>query len=266
MVDYLTLVRSERGGRSRTEEVGKISKALLQLAKEMAIPVIELAQLNRDSTKRPGKKPQSSDLRDSGEIEVDASCILMVRRHMDTEEGQNGLTEILMTKCRHARVGSCTVQQEGQYGRFATYAGSLPSDDEAGRRSVKLLRPALEALTAQKAHTLLADKEVFQNPRPLECWAGDQPIRKTMWHPAMKKAGVRYRRPYQTWHTYASMMLSAGEHPMWVAKQMGHSNWAMISRVYGKWTPHADKLAGSKAESIFATRARDECSLQGASE
>lgn len=137
VVDYLTLVRGDRAGRSRSEEVGKISKALLQLAKEMAIPVIELAQLNRESTKRVGKKPQSSDLRDSGEIEADASCILMVHRDMDTEEGQNGLTEILMTKCRHARVGSCIVQQEGQYGRFATFAGSLPSDDEveAGRGS-----------------------------------------------------------------------------------------------------------------------------------
>lgn len=137
VVDYLTLVRGDRAGRSRSEEVGKISKALLQLAKEMAIPVIELAQLNRESTKRVGKKPQSSDLRDSGEIEADASCILMVHRDMDSEEGQNGLTEILMTKCRHARVGSCIVQQEGQYGRFANFAGSLPSDDEveAGRGS-----------------------------------------------------------------------------------------------------------------------------------
>lgn len=137
VVDYLTLVRGDSTGRSRSEEVGKISKALLQLAKEMAIPVIELAQLNRESTKRVSKKPQSSDLRDSGEIEADASCILMVHRDMDTEEGQNGLTEILMTKCRHARVGSCIVQQEGQYGRFANFAGSLPSDDEveAGRGS-----------------------------------------------------------------------------------------------------------------------------------
>ncbi|MDR2309034.1 MAG: AAA family ATPase [Paucimonas sp.] len=137
VVDYLTLVRGDRAGRSRSEEVGKISKALLQLAKEMAIPVIELAQLNRESTKRVGKKPQSSDLRDSGEIEADASCILMVHRDMDSEEGQNGLTEILMTKCRHARVGSCIVQQEGQYGRFADFAGTLPSDDEieAGRGS-----------------------------------------------------------------------------------------------------------------------------------
>lgn len=136
----------------------------------------------------------------------------------------------------------------------------------AGRRSVKLLRPAFEALTAQKAHTFLADKEVFQNPRTLERWTGDQPIRKTMWHPAMKKAGVRYRRPYQTRHTYASMMLSAGEHPMWVAKQMGHSDWTMIARVYGKWIPQADKLAGTKAEAAFAASPEGDASLQRASE
>lgn len=122
----------------------------------------------------------------------------------------------------------------------------------AGRRSVKLLRPALEALTAQKAHTFLADNEVFQNPRTLQRWAGDQPIRKTMWHPAMKKAGVRYRRPYQTRHTYASMMLSAGEHPMWVAKQMGHSDWTMIARIYGRWMSNDDESMGKKAVETWA--------------
>lgn len=123
----------------------------------------------------------------------------------------------------------------------------------AGRRSVKLLRPAMEALKAQKEHTFLADAEVFQNPRTLERWAGDGPIRKTMWVPAMKKAGVRYRRPYQTRHTYASMMLSAGEHPMWVAKQLGHTDWTMIARVYGRWMPSADLTAGEKAESVWLT-------------
>lgn len=122
----------------------------------------------------------------------------------------------------------------------------------AGRRSVKLLRPAMEALRAQKVHTFLADSEVFQNPRTLERWAGDQPIRKTMWMPAMKKAGVRYRRPYQTRHTYASMMLSAGEHPMWVAKQMGHSDWTMIARIYGRWMPSADDMSGERAENLWA--------------
>ena len=75
--------------------------------------------------------------------------------------------------------------------------------------------------------------------------------RKTMWHPAMKKSAVRYRRPYQTRHTYASMMLSAGEHPMWVAKQMGYIDWTMIARVYGRWMPSADSDAGGEAEELW---------------
>ncbi|PRA14321.1 MULTISPECIES: Arm DNA-binding domain-containing protein [Pseudomonas] len=128
----------------------------------------------------------------------------------------------------------------------------------AGRRSVKLLRPALEALKAQKAHTFLADAEVFQNPRTLERWTGDGPIRKTMWVPAMKKAGVRYRRPYQTRHTYASMMLSAGEHPMWVAKQMGHTDWTMIARVYGRWMPNSSEDVGSKAVALWGSKVSGE--------
>jgi len=131
MVDYLGLVQSERRGRTRSEEVGAISKALLRLAKELDVPVIELSQLNRDSTKRVGKRPQASDLRDSGEIEADASCIILVHRDMDSEEGQNGVTELIMPKCRHAKVGSCIVQQQGEYGRFVDFCGnSYPSDEE----------------------------------------------------------------------------------------------------------------------------------------
>lgn len=122
----------------------------------------------------------------------------------------------------------------------------------SGKRRIKLLAPAMEALVAQKAHSFLAGTEVFQNPRTMERWKGDQPIRKTMWARAVKKAGVRYRRPYQTRHTYASMMLSAGEHPMWVAGQMGHSDWTMIARVYGRWMPAADDTAGSKAVTTWS--------------
>lgn len=121
----------------------------------------------------------------------------------------------------------------------------------AGRREVKLLQGAVEALTAQKAHTYLVGAEVFQNPQTLARWAGDQPIRKTLWQYALKRAGVRYRYPYQTRHTYASMMLSSGEHPMWVARQMGHKDWSMIIRRYGRWMPDADSQAGSRAEAVF---------------
>lgn len=149
------------------------------------------------------------------------------------------------------------LREEVMVSRAMTQAGKGKAETTktaAGRRSVKLLRPAMEALKAQKTHTFLADAEVFQNPRTLDRWAGDGPIRKTMWVPAMKKAGIRYRRPYQTRHTYASMMLSAGEHPMWVAKQMGHTDWTMIARVYGRWMPTVNYNAGNKAISAFATK------------
>jgi len=62
---------------------------------------------------------------------------------------------------------------------------------------------------------------------------GDSYIRYE-WQKLIKRAGVKYRNPYQTSHTYASMMLSAGEHPMWVADQMGHADWTIIAKVYGK--------------------------------
>lgn len=121
----------------------------------------------------------------------------------------------------------------------------------AGTRKVKLLGPALNALLAQKAHTFLAGNEIFQNPRTLERWSGDGPIRKTCWQYALKAVGVRYRRPYQTRHTYASMMLSAGESPMWVAAQMGHADWGMIRKTYGKFMPDAIPDAGEKAVGIY---------------
>jgi integrase len=124
---------------------------------------------------------------------------------------------------------------------------------EAGFREVKLLQPAIQALVAQKAHTFLKNAEIFQNPQTQARWTGDQQIREMMWIPALKKARVRYRKPYQTRHTYASMMLMAGEHVMWVARQMGHTDWSLTAKRYGRWI-HSDMPdAGSKAEKLWST-------------
>ncbi|MEE5042925.1 DnaB-like helicase C-terminal domain-containing protein [Pseudomonas alliivorans] len=130
MVDYLSLVKPEKSGRSRSEEVGATSKAFLRMAKELDVPVMALAQMNREYAKRAGKKPQMSDLRDSGEVEADASCILMLHRDPDSEAGQNGVTEVIQVKSRHARAGSCLLQQQGEYGRFVNFAGNPYATDE----------------------------------------------------------------------------------------------------------------------------------------
>lgn len=130
--------------------------------------------------------------------------------------------------------------------------GSVESTKTAaGCREVKLLPPALEALNAQKDHTYLAQKAVFHDPRTGERWIHHEKVWE-VWQTVVRKSRVRYRNPYQTRHTYASMMLSAGEHPMWVAKQMGHADQTMISRVYGRWMPEADRGAGELAVAMFS--------------
>jgi integrase len=130
-----------------------------------------------------------------------------------------------------------------------------------GKRDVKLLPPALDALNAQKAHSFLAGGVIFLNPLHGKAWEGDQAIRYSAWTPAIKRSGVRYRNPYQTRHTYASMMLSAGESPIWVAQQMGHSDVTMIFRNYGRWIEAKDADSGQKAVAMFSatkeTKTRD---------
>src|SRR5690606_26098168 len=117
---------------------------------------------------------------------------------------------------------------------------------KSGERDVMLFPPAMEALKSQKEFTYLANGRVFYNPYTNEPWTTDGQIRRTLWMHALKRAGVVYRNPYQTRHTYASTLLSVGENPMWVAKQMGHKDWGMIRKRYGRFIPEIDPSAGSK--------------------
>jgi integrase len=139
--------------------------------------------------------------------------------------------------------------------RAKTKTSAEPEDTKtkAGRRAVKLLPSALAALEAQKPYTLLANKQIWHDPRYNKPWADSQAIR-TVWVRTLRLAKVRYRKPYQTRHTYASMMLSAGEHPMWVAKQIGHASADFTMRVYDRWIPSADPDAGGKAVARFAAK------------
>jgi integrase len=105
----------------------------------------------------------------------------------------------------------------------------------AGVRDVELNADAIAALIAQKKFTFLAGEQVFHNPRAGEPWGTDAQLRKTLWLPLCKRAGVRYRNPYQCRHTYASSMLTAGENPWYVAQQLGHADVQMVFRVYGKF-------------------------------
>jgi integrase len=104
----------------------------------------------------------------------------------------------------------------------------------AGMRQVTLQPQAAEALQGQLKFTG-SYGIVFHDSRSNRPWQSDQAIRKAVWTPALQRAGLKYRNPYQTRHTFASILLSRGENPLWVAQQMGHKDWGMIRKVYGRW-------------------------------
>lgn len=121
----------------------------------------------------------------------------------------------------------------------------------AGTREVKLLAPALAALGSQKAFTFIMGEHVFLNELTGKPYTGDQQLWKA-WKRSLLKAGIRYRNPYQTRHTYASRMLSAGENLAWISKQMGHDNVSVTTKHYARFMADSQPDAGSKAVELFS--------------
>ncbi|RUO60636.1 tyrosine-type recombinase/integrase [Pseudidiomarina insulisalsae] len=76
---------------------------------------------------------------------------------------------------------------------------------------------------------------VFLDPKTGKRGKYDGVPRERYWQPALKQSKVRYLKPYACRHTYASTMLTHGESPMWVARQLGHRDWGMIRKIYGRW-------------------------------
>lgn len=101
-------------------------------------------------------------------------------------------------------------------------------------RVVELNSRALAALRRQKEHTFLAGGLVFTDPKTGRQWADDWTPREMYWRPMLKRLGIRYRSPYETRHTYATMMLMQGVTPAYAARQLGHSV-EMFLRTYAKW-------------------------------
>ncbi len=103
IVDYLQL--SVGDGENRTQEVGAISRGVKALAKELGVPVLLLSQLSRKVEERPGKEPQLSDLRDSGEIEQDADVVIFLWPKTEREDGSK-LVGCKLEKNRQGRKGA----------------------------------------------------------------------------------------------------------------------------------------------------------------
>ncbi len=121
---------------SRQEEVSTISRSLKGLAKELNIPIIALSQLNRgvESREKEGKRPQLSDLRESGAIEQDADMVILLHRpeyykiYVDAQNrDMRGRAEILIAKHRNGSVGDVILTFKGQYARFQNVSDDNPT-------------------------------------------------------------------------------------------------------------------------------------------
>lgn len=90
------------------------------------------------------------------------------------------------------------------------------------------------ALRQQKKHTFMAGELVFMDSRYGEPWNEERAFRRSYWQPALKACGIRYRRPYNMRHTFATMLLMSGATPAYAAEQMGHSVDQFL-KTYAKW-------------------------------
>lgn len=128
VVDYLGLMTGK--GENKNLEVGAISAGLKALAKELKIPVLVLAQLNRGLEQRADKRPVMSDLRDSGAIEQDADVILMIYRDevYNDQSAAKGTAEILIRKQRQGALGTVRLNFQGRFCRFENHTGPDPDD------------------------------------------------------------------------------------------------------------------------------------------
>lgn len=132
-------------------------------------------------------------------------------------------------------------------------------------RAVSLNSRAAAAMKAMKAHTfLLPGGWVFVDPRTGERWADDEGPRENFWRPTLRRLGIRYRSPYETRHTYATMMLMAGVTPAFGARQLGHSVEQFL-RTYSKWIDGGQNAVEmGKVEAALAGGAGEESGEESA--
>ncbi|GAB3158354.1 hypothetical protein GCM10027059_02960 [Myceligenerans halotolerans] len=120
VIDYLQLMSSGKRVESRQQEVSEFSRALKLLAKELEVPVIAISQLNRGPEQRGDKKPQMSDLRESGSIEQDADVVILLHREdaYEKESPRAGEADLIVAKHRNGPTDVITVAFQGHYQRF----------------------------------------------------------------------------------------------------------------------------------------------------
>ncbi len=130
IIDYLQLMRGRHDANSREQEISEISRSLKAMAKELNVPVIALSQLNREVEKRTNKRPELSDLRESGAIEQDADVIVFIYRDevYNPNSDQKGIAEILVKKQRNGQTGDLKLFFWKEFTLFRDHTAESPEN------------------------------------------------------------------------------------------------------------------------------------------
>lgn len=124
VVDYLQLMTSGKKHESRQQEVSEFSRNLKLLAKELEVPVIAISQLNRGPEQRTDKRPQVSDLRESGSLEQDADMVILLHRPdaFERDDPRGGEADLILGKHRNGPTATITVAHQLHLSRFTNMA------------------------------------------------------------------------------------------------------------------------------------------------
>jgi replicative DNA helicase len=125
IIDYLQLMRTDSRYDNRVTAVGELSRGLKILARELGVPVIALSQLSRAVEQRSPKRPQLSDLRESGNLEQDADLVMFIYRdeYYESDSERPGEADLIIAKHRNGAVGEVTLTFHKEYPKFMNYAG-----------------------------------------------------------------------------------------------------------------------------------------------
>jgi integrase len=121
---------------------------------------------------------------------------------------------------------------------------------EAGKRIIELSERALAALNNQKTYTAMYREYVFHDPRNAERWNDDKAILTKSWKPTLERAKVRYRKAYNTRHTFATMHISQNANLWWLAQQMGHTSPEMLFRHYGRFIKEYSNASNARQNMV----------------
>ena len=264
--DILTALATEPNwtGKTRNNKVSPLRQALALAMRDGALKLNPLDGLEAAKHQKPDPDPFSRDEAEAIIAELHKRYDARVALYFEAKF----FTGLRTSESLGVRWDSIDFRRETMTVREGIVLGEHIDRTKTHKaRHVHLTSRAMSALKAMKAHTfLLPGGWVFVDPRTGERWADDEGPRENFWRPTLKRLGIRYRSPYETRHTYATIMLMAGVTPAFAARQLGHSVEQFL-RTYSKWIDGgANVVEMAKVEAALGDNPGDNSTQRSASQ